>query len=224
MSGYPPPPGSVPQPPSGGFPPGPPPASPGWSAPPAPPPAGAPGPFGAPEGYAPPGAQGYWGAPAFAGWWSRFAAAILDGIVTGLFGLPAFVALRTGSTRLTSCSVDESGDITGFGDNANGLCEVPTNTTWVIFGVLAAAALIGAIVYYATLEGGSGQTVGKRALGIRVVDSRTGGSIGTGRGVGRYFARIVSALPCYLGYLWAAWDPKKQAFHDKIVNTLVVKV
>jgi uncharacterized RDD family membrane protein YckC len=154
----------------------------------------------------------------------RFAACVIDAIIVGLFAIPAQIALRTGSTRLTRCDIDESGDITGFGDNGNGLCEVPTNTTWAIFGVLAAAAIIGGIVYYAKLEGGSGQTLGGRALGIRVADADTGGSIGTARGVGRYFARILSALVCFLGYFWMLWDPRKQTWHDKMVRSVVVKV
>ena len=35
-------------------------------------------------------------------------------------------------------------------------------------------------------------------------------------------ATILSALPCFLGYLWPLWDAKKQTFHDKIVNTYSV--
>jgi uncharacterized RDD family membrane protein YckC len=171
---------------------------------------------------APPG-YGYPGATVKAGFWSRFGAAIIDGIVVGLFGIPAQIALRTGSTEIEPCSVDNAGNFDPTGSVNDGLCEVPTGTTWAIFGVLLALAIVAGIVYYATLEGGSGQTLGKRALGIKVVDVRTGGSIGTGRGVGRYFARIVSALVCYLGYFWMLWDPEKQTWHDKMVNSYVVK-
>ena len=109
------------------------------------------------------------------------------------------------------------------GGEINGLCEVPTGTTWMIFGVLWLAAVIAGIIYYAKLEGGSGQTLGKMALGIKVVDATTGGSIGTGRGVGRYFARIISGFVCLLGYLWMLWDPQKQTWHDKMTTSYVVK-
>ena len=230
MGGIPPPPpgGNQPPPPQDGFPP---PGGGGWAAPPgspgapgAAPPPPPPGPFGAPGSYAAPPGYGYPGATVKAGFWARFAALIIDGIIVGLFGIPAQIALRTGSTKVERCSIDSSGNFDPTGNVDNGLCEVPTGTTWAIFGVLLLLAVVAGIIYYAKLEGGSGQTIGKRALGIRVVDTRTGGSIGTGRGVGRYFARIVSAIVCYLGYLWMLWDPEKQTWHDKMVNSYVVKV
>jgi uncharacterized RDD family membrane protein YckC len=92
-----------------------------------------------------------------------------------------------------------------------------------------AAALIDGIIvgvaYYGWLEGSaSGQTVGKRGMGIRVYDLRGRGPIGFGRGVGRYFARILSALPLFLGYFWMLWDGESQTWHDKLVGTVVVPV
>ena len=83
--------------------------------------------------------------------------------------------------------------------------------------------LVLAIAYFIYFEGGpSGQTLGKRALGIRVVDFRTGGPIGYGRGAIRYVGRIVSSLPLLLGYLWMLWDREKQTWHDKFASDVVV--
>jgi uncharacterized RDD family membrane protein YckC len=81
------------------------------------------------------------------------------------------------------------------------------------------------VVYYTVLEGGpQGQTIGKKALSIRVVDVATSQpGIGAGRALGRYFARMLSAIPCGLGYFWMLWDPRKQTWHDKLVRTFVVK-
>jgi uncharacterized RDD family membrane protein YckC len=84
-------------------------------------------------------------------------------------------------------------------------------------------AFVGGIAYYAYFEGSpSGQTPGKRAMNIRVIDFLNGGPIDPGRAVIRYFARILSALPCALGYFWMLWDPEKQTWHDKLSNTVVV--
>jgi len=104
----------------------------------------------------------------------------------------------------------------------------------VIYGVVAAVfdttigsltSLVIGIAYFAYFEGGPrGQTIGKMALGIRVVDFNTGGPIGYGRGVVRYLARILSAIVCFLGYLWMLWDKEKQTWHDKIATTVVVPV
>ena len=84
--------------------------------------------------------------------------------------------------------------------------------------------LVG-VAYYGVLEGGdTGQTLGKKVCGIRVVDADTGRpGIGVGRGIGRYFARWLSAIPLGLGYFWMLWDAKKQTWHDKLVSTVVVK-
>jgi uncharacterized RDD family membrane protein YckC len=79
------------------------------------------------------------------------------------------------------------------------------------------------VAYYGWLEGSpSGQTIGKRVMNIRVYDHRQGGPIGTGRAIGRYFAKILSAIVCLLGYLWMLWDSEKQTWHDKLVGTVVV--
>ncbi len=92
----------------------------------------------------------------------------------------------------------------------------------------AAGGLIGLVLgvaYYGYLEGSnSGQTIGKRALGIRVIDFNTGGPIGFGRAVIRYFGRIVSAIPCLLGFFWMIWDKEKQTWHDKFATDVVVPV
>jgi uncharacterized RDD family membrane protein YckC len=81
------------------------------------------------------------------------------------------------------------------------------------------------IAYYGYLEGGpTGQTLGKKALGIRVLDLRSGGPIGFSRGVIRYFGRILSAIPLLLGYFWMLWDSEKQTWHDKLAGSVVVPV
>ena len=74
------------------------------------------------------------------------------------------------------------------------------------------------------LEGGpSGATVGKKALGIRVYDFARR-PIGYGRGFIRYFTRILSAIPFFLGYFWMIWDKEKQCWQDKFAGSVVVPV
>jgi uncharacterized RDD family membrane protein YckC len=82
--------------------------------------------------------------------------------------------------------------------------------------------LVG-LAYIVYLEGSpSGQTVGKKVLNIRVVDFDTGGPIGYGRAAIRYLARILSAIPCLLGFFWMIWDKERQTWHDKLSNSVVV--
>jgi len=99
---------------------------------------------------------------------------------------------------------------------------------WVVWvagseTLASVVSLVVGIAYYTYLEGSpSGQTVGKRVMNIRVIDFSTGGPIGYGRAVGRYFARILSSIPCFLGYFWMLWDREKQTWHDKLVTSVVV--
>jgi uncharacterized RDD family membrane protein YckC len=96
------------------------------------------------------------------------------------------------------------------------------------FAIGPAGFLIGLLlgyVYYAAMEGGrSGQTVGKKALGIRVIDANTGRPIGFGRALVRNLARILSGLPLSLGYFWMLWDREKQTWHDKLASCHVVPI
>jgi uncharacterized RDD family membrane protein YckC len=74
----------------------------------------------------------------------------------------------------------------------------------------------------------SGQTPGKRAVGIQVRDAVTGESIGYPRALGRYLAQVFAALilPILtaIDLLWPLWDDRHQTLHDKAVNAVVVEV
>ena len=96
---------------------------------------------------------------------------------------------------------------------------------FTLFGDSAGSGLgtIVGLAYYVFFEGSaSGQTLGKRAMNIRVLDFATGESIGYGRAVVRYIGRILSGIVCLLGYFWMLWDPEKQTWHDKLANSVVV--
>jgi uncharacterized RDD family membrane protein YckC len=124
-----------------------------------------------------------------AGFWRRFAAVIVDGLVLAIPTIP----------------------VTVFVDDVATINVITT---------------IISLVYYVLLEGSaSGQTVGKRALGIRVFDFRGGtGSIGYGRALVRNLVKYVSGVVVLLGYLWMLWDREKQTWHDKAATSVVVPV
>jgi uncharacterized RDD family membrane protein YckC len=120
-----------------------------------------------------------------AGFWQRFAAAVIDGVLIGVVNGILFAVLK------------------GAG--------------------YALGVLIG-IAYFTYFEGTTGQTYGKQALGIRVIDFATGGPIGFGRAFIRYIGKIVSTVAIFIGYLWMLWDPEKQCWHDKFASDVVVPV
>lgn len=67
-----------------------------------------------------------------------------------------------------------------------------------------------------------GATPGKMLISARIVDAATGGALSSGQLVGRYFAYIVSLVPLGIGFLWIAFDKRKQGWHDKLAGTVVI--
>jgi Predicted membrane protein/domain len=69
---------------------------------------------------------------------------------------------------------------------------------------------------------GHGQTIGNRALSIRVVKT-SGSELTLADAFIRYVGLILSFLCVFIGVIWVAFDPRKQGWHDKVASTYVVK-
>lgn len=65
-------------------------------------------------------------------------------------------------------------------------------------------------------------TPGKILFDLKIIDCRTCKQPGVQQLFIRYFAYFISAMPLFLGFIWVAFDPKKQAWHDKFAGTTVV--
>ena len=183
--------------------------------PPPPPPAGGPPPAVPPYGGPPPGYTPYGGgAPSnnYAGFGARLGAVIIDGLVGAVFSIPGDIAFFAGPRHLTACTVNGEAS----------LCRLPTGATIALAGLLWLVGAVAFIVLYCK-KVSAGQSWGQGVTGVRIVDANTGQNLTPGRVFGRQIARIVSGFCCYLGYLWMLWDAKKQTWHDKIVNTIVIK-
>ncbi|MFG2403485.1 RDD family protein [Streptomyces brevispora] len=153
------------------------------------PPQGQPG-----YGYPQQGQPGYGAQPQFAGWWSRFAALLIDGVI---IAIPYGILVGIGA---------------GIGGGAG--------SAITMLGVLVG---IGLGLFKLYKEGTTGQFIGKKALGISLLREADGQPLGFGMAFVRYLAHFVDSIACYIGWLWPAWDSKKQTFADKICSTLVVK-
>jgi uncharacterized RDD family membrane protein YckC len=79
------------------------------------------------------------------------------------------------------------------------------------------------VIYFVYFWSTTGQTIGHKVMGLRVVRT-DGSSLDVVGAIIRYIGAIVSAIPLGLGYLWVIWDPKKQGWHDKIAGTYVIKL
>lgn len=89
-------------------------------------------------------------------------------------------------------------------------------------GVASTVTTILGWLYFAGMESSSRQaTLGKSVMGIYVTDIN-GNQISFLRATGRYFAKILSAIILFIGYIMAAFTERKQALHDMLASTLVL--
>jgi uncharacterized RDD family membrane protein YckC len=130
----------------------------------------------------------------YASWIQRVGAAIVDAI-------PVWVVVGIGYAVAGPTSDDPS---------PGGL--------YYIFALLGFA--FG--VYNRWFLGGQGASIGKKALGLRLVGEQTGQPLGFGGAFLRDLAHIVDGIICYIGYLFPLWDAKRQTIADKIMTTVCV--
>ena len=90
-----------------------------------------------------------------------------------------------------------------------------------LFVYLLMAVFIG-MLYFTYFHGATGQTPGKMIFGLRVVQA-TGEKMTFGIGFLRWVGYIISSVIFILGFIWIAFDGKKQGWHDKIAGTAVVR-
>jgi uncharacterized RDD family membrane protein YckC len=114
----------------------------------------------------------------------------------------------------------------GFGQSTN--CNLNGGSAALFFlgwAVLIFGILVMGYVLWARPVGQGRQTIGQKMASVRVVDAQSGDpALGTGRAYGRWlFRSTVSGWFCYLGFLWSLWDDRKQAWQDKVVNSIVLK-
>ncbi|WP_019926924.1 RDD family protein [Nocardia sp. BMG111209] len=172
-----------------------------------------------PSGYGYPPGGGYtpYGAPAlpYASWFLRIGARLIDGLIAFVPAAILYaIGFAIGSSSM-SCSTDQDGvyQCTGGGLSAIGL----------IFVLLGWLSAVGVTLYLIYLEGKTGQTWGKRVVGISLVREADGRFLGFGMSFVRQLAHFLDGIACYIGYLWPLWDEKRQTFADKVCSTIVVK-
>jgi uncharacterized RDD family membrane protein YckC len=139
-----------------------------------------------------------------ASWARRFAAWLID--ITIVVVIPIFTVALVAS----AVSTDEA---TGEG----------------VAYLAGFALLILMPIYFALFHAGRrGQTPGKRVTGIAVRDMRTGAQLGHGAAFGRAYFMFAMYLAGGVGLLldglWPLWDKRKQALHDKVVSSVVVRI
>jgi uncharacterized RDD family membrane protein YckC len=133
----------------------------------------------------------------YVGFWHRFVATIVDTIILLMITTPLMMIFH-GSKHLSDKSLIKGPE--GF----------------LIEWILPAMATILFWVYKQS-------TPGKILFSGKIVDALTGNAPTPAQYVGRYFAYFLSVLPLCLGFIWIAFDTKKQGWHDKLAGTVVVR-
>jgi uncharacterized RDD family membrane protein YckC len=164
---------------------------------------------------APPGdpaaaAFSYTPAPYYGGFWLRFVAYLIDSFIVAI---PSWI-VGTIVGAIASASSAPT-DLRG-----GTVSNLPPGALLVVLG-LYAILLIGVVGYFVYFWS-IGATLGMRVLRLRVVDADTGQPIGIARALLRYLGFLISSLVCDIGLIWAAFDSRKQGWHDKIANTVVL--
>jgi uncharacterized RDD family membrane protein YckC len=132
--------------------------------------------------------------PDYAGFWQRAAALVIDALIVVVITVPVLVLVF----GVREVSLD------------------PAERSWDVLSFIALAVVVVGFWRYC------GATPGKIALGVRIVDARTGAAPRLWQLIVRFLAYLLSAFPLYLGFLWAAVDRRKQGWHDKIARTIVI--
>ncbi|MGW7451812.1 RDD family protein [Streptomyces sp. NPDC054787] len=93
-----------------------------------------------------------------------------------------------------------------------------------MFSLVGVVYAIGMGFFQLYKEGSTGQSTGKKVLGISLHKEADGATLGFGMAFVRKLAHMLDGIPCYIGWLWPLWDDKKQTFADKVCGTVVIKV
>jgi uncharacterized RDD family membrane protein YckC len=146
----------------------------------------------------------------YGGFWIRFVAFVVDGIIVRLVTIPLAIALGA----------------MGIIHRAShwGRIETPEEAIRVLSTALAIVPIFLAVnwLYEALLTSSEWQaTLGKKMLNLRVTDE-AGNRISFARATGRHFAKYISGI-LFIGYIMAAFTDRKRALHDMLAGTLVRK-
>ena len=139
------------------------------------------------------------GARVYGGFWIRFAAVFIDGIILWIVNFATEVVTHT---RITN----------------------PADLALVMsrLGINFVISIGISMLYEAFFLVRFGATPGKMVFKLRVI-TPDGGGISWGRAIGRYFAKILSSITLLIGYIMAGFDPEKRALHDYIAGTRVIR-
>lgn len=164
--------------------------------------------------------------PEYVGFWRRFVAFLIDSLVIGLILSPVMLALYGGGyfDQLNAelrALLASSGDPNVDAMRALELLGRPDSAIMALGDFRVQIAFAVAVILFWRFRGA---TPGKWLVRARIVTAEGLTQPSTGRLIGRFLAYFVSIFPAGLGFLWIAFDGRKQGWHDKLARTVVVRM
>lgn len=152
-------------------------------------------------------------------WWKRLVAIIIDSII---IAIPSNILGALVFGGLFAANRTRFDPTTGQFEGRSGIAGILAAQ-----GALILMSFILSAAYYIYLHSSRGQTVGKMAMKIKVVDADTGVLIDYGRAAVRWIipqalAWFTCGIGALLNGLWPLWDPRRQTWHDKAARTVVI--
>ena len=162
--------------------------------------------------------------PEYVGFWKRVLAFFVDVLVIVVVLFPLMMALYGGG-YFDRLAAELAGILTSSGDPNADVARIlnvlsrPDSAIAALLDIRVQIALIVATILFWTFRGA---TPGKMLVKARIVKVGTLEKPSTAQLTGRFFAYLVSFFPACLGFLWIAFDKRKQGWHDKLAGTVVI--
>jgi uncharacterized RDD family membrane protein YckC len=142
----------------------------------------------------------------YAGFWIRFLARIIDGMILVMAGLVLRLPLML---------------MLGIGMRRGYPFGIFTPAFGAVMGVMILVNVALGMAYEVYFVSTRGATPGKMALGLKIIRA-DGSPVPPGLALGRYFAHWISGAILFIGYIMAGFDSQKRALHDRICETRVI--
>jgi uncharacterized RDD family membrane protein YckC len=165
------------------------------------------------------------GEPEYVGFWKRFVAFLIDSLVVSLILSPVMLALYGGG-YFDRLNAELAALLVSSGDpnaDAARMLEILGRRDSAIAALGDIRVQIGLVVATILFWRFRGATPGKMLVKAKIVTAEGLAPASTGRLIGRFFAYFVSTFPAFLGFLWIAFDKRKQGWHDKLAGTVVIR-
>lgn len=162
--------------------------------------------------------------PQYVGFWKRLLAFFIDSLIVSLILSPLMLALYGGG-YFAKLNAEVAALLVSSGDPNADLARMleilgrPDSAISAMSDIRVQFGLLVATILFWRFRGA---TPGKMLVKARIVTADGLRQPSTGRLIGRFLAYLVSIIPAFLGFLWIAFDKRKQGWHDKLAGTAVI--